>query len=140
LLRLHPDRAELIYSSKVLYNHLSPGVLFGDYLYAFNGEAHHDTDLRCIHLPTGQLKWSTKSPPFGSLLGLGQDKLLILSEKGELTLALASPTGFKAISRVQVMGGVCWTPPAIANGRIYLRNAQGDLKCFELSETKSARK
>jgi outer membrane protein assembly factor BamB len=140
LLRMHLDRAELIYSSKALYNHLSPGILFGDYLYAFNGEAHHETDFRCLHLPTGQVKWSTKSPAFGSLIGLAQDKLLILSEKGELTLGLASPTGFKAISRAQVMGGVCWTPPAFANGRLYLRNAKGDLKCFELSETRSARK
>ena len=140
LLRMHPDRAELVYSNKVLYSHLSPGIRFGDYLYAFNGEAHHETDFRCLHLPTGEVKWSAKSPAFGSLIGLGKDKLLILSEKGELTLALASSTGFKAISRAQVMGGVCWTLPAIANGRLYLRNAKGDLKCFELSETKSARR
>lgn len=140
LLRMHPDHAELVYSNKVLFTHLSPGIRLGDFLYAFNGEAKHQTDFRCLHLPTGELKWSTKSPSFGSLIGLAQDKLLILSEKGELTLALASPTGFKAISRAQVMGGLCWTPPAFANGRLYLRNAAGDLKCFELSETKSARK
>lgn len=138
LLRAQPDRAAVIYTNTVVYNHLSPGILLGDYLYAFNGEAHRETDLRCIHLPSGELKWKTKSPAFGSLIGTENGQLAILSEKGELAFVAASPAAFKPICRAQVMGGVCWTPPALANGRLFLRNAKGEVKCFEMEHPPAA--
>jgi outer membrane protein assembly factor BamB len=123
---------QMIYTNAVLHNHLSPGVVVGDYLYAFNGEAKQETDLRCLHLPTGELKWSCKDPAFGSLIRAG-DKLLVLSDKGELLLAEASPAEFKPLARSKVLAGLCWTPPALANGRLYVRNARGDLRCLEVA-------
>src|SRR5439155_6584081 len=120
-----------IYDKKVLYNHLSPGILLGEYLYAFNGEARHGTDFRCIHLPSGELKWARKDPAFGSVMCAG-GKLLILTEKGELLIAEASPAELKPVARAQILGGLCWTPPALANGLLYLRNAKGDLVCLDL--------
>ena len=121
----------MIYTNRVLRIHLSPGVVAGDYLYAFNGEAKQETDLRCLHLPTGELKWARKDPAFGSLIRAG-DKLIVLSEKGELLLAEASPAEFKPLARARVLSGLCWTPPALANGHLYVRNARGELRCLEL--------
>jgi outer membrane protein assembly factor BamB len=121
---------ELVYENKSLHNHLSPPVLLGKYLYAFNGEAKRDTDFRCIDLLSGDVKWQVSDPPFGSLIAAG-GKLLLLSEKGELLLGEASPTGFSPKARAQVIGGLCWTPPGIADGRIYIRNAVGDLVCLK---------
>jgi outer membrane protein assembly factor BamB len=124
-------RPEITYTNSVLYNHLSPGILLGEYLYAFNGEAKKDTDFRCIHLPTGELKWAHKDPAFGSLI-LAGDKLVVLSEKGELLLGQPSPEGFKPLARAKVLSGVCWTPPALAGGRLYVRDAKGELRCLEV--------
>lgn len=121
----------MIYTNSILRNHLSAGILVGEYLYAFNGEAKQETDFRCLHLPTGELKWARKDPAFGSLIMAG-DKLVVLSEKGELLLGQASPEEFKPLARAKVLGGVCWTPPALANGRLYIRNARGQLRCLEL--------
>ena len=132
LLRVKDGKPETIYDNKVLHNHLSPGILLGDYLYAFNGQAKEATDLRCIHLPTGELKWTRKDPAFGSLI-CADGKLIILSEKGELLCAEASPAEFKPLARAQALGGLCWTPPALANGRLYLRNAKGDVVCLDLA-------
>ena len=131
LLSLANGKPEVTYTNKVLHNHLSPGILVGEYLYAFNGEAKQDTDFRCLHLPTGELKWARKDPAFGSLI-LAADKLIVLSEKGELLLAEPSPAEFKPLARARVLSGVCWTPPALANGRLYVRNAKGELRCLEL--------
>ena len=122
----------MIYTNKTLLNNLSPGIVVGEYLYAFSGEAKKDTDFRCIHLPTGQLKWASKDPAFGSLI-LAGDKLIVLSEKGELLLGQASPESFKPLARAKVLNGVCWTPPALADGRLYLRSARGDLRCLALT-------
>ncbi len=125
------DRLTVLYDSKALYNHLSPGVVLGDYLYAFNGEAKFTTDFRCLHLPSGNVKWTSKDPAFGSVIA-ADGQLLILSEKGELVLALASPARFAPQARAQVLQGLCWTPPALANGLLYARSAQGGLVCVDL--------
>jgi len=121
----------MIYTNKVMHSHLSPGVVLGEYLYAFSGEAKKETDLRCVHLPTGELKWTRKDPAFGSLI-MADGKLIVLSDKGELMLAEASPSGFTPLARWKVLSGVCWTPPALANGLLYVRNAKGELRCLAL--------
>jgi outer membrane protein assembly factor BamB len=132
LLSLQNGKPEVLYTNKVMHSHLSPGVVLGDYLYAFNGEAKQETDFRCFYLPTGETKWVRKDPAFGSLI-LAESKLIILSDKGELLLAEASPIEFKPLARSKVLSGVCWTPPALANGRLYVRNASGELRCLELA-------
>jgi len=131
LLSLARGQPEVIYDHKVLYNHLSPGTLHGDYLYAFNGEAHKKTDLRCLHLPSGELKWTCRDPAFGSLI-CAAGQLIVLSEKGELLIANASPDKFEPLARAKVLAGVCWTPPVLANGLLYVRSAKGDLRCLDL--------
>jgi outer membrane protein assembly factor BamB len=124
----------MTYTNSVVHNHLSPGILVGDHLYVFNGEAKQETDFRCLHLPTGELKWACKDPAFGTLIMAG-DKLIVLSEKGELLVGSASPEEFKPLARAKVLSGVCWTPPALANGRLYVRNARGELHCLELPQS-----
>lgn len=133
LLSMAGGKPQVIYTNKVMSSNLSPGVVLGDYLYAFNGEAKQNTDFRCVHVPTGQLKWASKDPAFGSLIEVG-GKLLVLSEKGELLLAEASPAGFKPLARAKVLNKVCWTPPALADGRLYVRNARGELRCLRLPQ------
>ena len=131
LLRVQDGQPAVVYTNNVMSSHLSPGVVVGDYLYAFNGEAKKDTDFRCVHLPSGALKWVSHDPAFGSLI-LAGDKLLVLSEKGELLVAQASPDVFKPLARAKVLGGLCWTPPALVNGLLYVRNAKGELRCLDL--------
>jgi outer membrane protein assembly factor BamB len=132
LLALENGQPRVVYTNAVLHNHLSPGIRQGEYLYAFNGEAKQETDFRCIHLPTGTLKWTRKDPAFGTLL-LADGKLIVLSERGELLLGEASPSGFTPLARAKVLSGVCWITPALANGLLYVRNAKGDLRCLELA-------
>jgi hypothetical protein len=50
-----------------------------------------------------------------------------------LLAAEATPEAFKPISRAQVLGGKCWTTPVLANGKIYCRNAAGDVVCLDAS-------
>jgi len=131
LLRVKDGKPEEVYANKNLFNHLSAGIVIGDNLYAFSGEARMKTDFRCIHLPTGEVKWSRPDPAFGSLI-CAKGKLLILTEKGELLLAEPSPKDLKVLGRSQVLGGLCWTPPSLANGKLFVRNSKGDLLCLGL--------
>jgi hypothetical protein len=65
----------------------------------------------------------------GGLIVAG-DKLLVLTERGELILANATPAAYQELARAQVMGGTCWTHPVLANGKIFCRNHDGELVCL----------
>jgi outer membrane protein assembly factor BamB len=68
----------------------------------------------------------------GSLM-IADGKLVILGEKGKLVIAAASPEGFKELASAEILTGKCWTVPVLANGRIYARNAAGQLVCVDVS-------
>jgi len=131
LLSVEQGQPSVLYEKKNLHNHLSPGIPIDGYLYAFEGEAKINNDFRCLNIETGELRWTCKDPAFGSLICVNE-KLLILSAKGELLLAKPSPAAFEPLARTQVLSGTCWTPPALANGLLYVRNARGDLVCLDL--------
>ena len=60
-------------------------------------------------------------------------RMIIMSDKGELVIAMADPSGFKALARANILPRVrCWTVPVLANGKIYARNAKGDMVCVEV--------
>lgn len=79
----------------------------------------------------GEMKWGEKGFGQGSVIAAG-DRLLVLGEKGELSIVRASPAKFELLARTQAIGGKCWTSPALAAGRLYIRNAKGELVCLDL--------
>jgi outer membrane protein assembly factor BamB len=116
-----------LWDNKNLRNHMNSSVLWNGHLYGVD-----ENQLRCLGLDTGEVKWSDKVSGKGSLM-LADGKLIVLSERGGLLVADASPEGFKPISRAQILGGKCWSAPVLANGKIYARNAAGDLVCVGVS-------
>ena len=53
---------------------------------------------------------------------LAGDKLLLVKESGELVLAAATPSKFQPISSAKILPPTVRPYPAIANGRMYVRN------------------
>jgi outer membrane protein assembly factor BamB len=124
----------VVWSNKELMTHLCTSVLWQDYLYGVSDDPGGDytkTELRCLEFKTGRVRWKFPLSGKGSFV-LADGKLIVLSGAGELMTAEASPTQFKVISRAQVIGGKCWTVPTLANGKIYCRNARGDLVCLNV--------
>lgn len=121
-----------VYETKTMSNHMNNSVLINGYLYGFDGNTHMRgaKDLVCIEWKTGKEHWRIDDFRIGSITAVG-DTLIVLGESGELATAKASPTGFNAIARKRVLNGRCWTVPVLANGRIYCRNAKGDLVCVD---------
>lgn len=119
--------AKKIWENKNMRNHFNSCVLWQGHLYGVD-----EKELRCLVFDTGEVKWSEKSVGKGSLM-MADGKLIVLSEKGELMVAEASAAAFKPISRAQVLGGKCWSTPVLANGKIYCRNAAGDVVAVDVS-------
>jgi len=62
---------------------------------------------------------------------LAGDRLLIMRETGELVLAPASPDAFRPLARAMVLPAVVRALPALADGRLYVRNEK-TLVCLDL--------
>jgi len=136
LFELAGDRLREIYENKRMANHMNNSVLVDGHLYGFDGTAHRGrpTEFVCLEFATGRERWRVAPGAAlgcGSVMATAGGTLLILSERGELVAAPASPAGFQATARASVIGGRCWTVPVLAHGRIYCRNSRGDLVCVQ---------
>jgi hypothetical protein len=87
---------------------------------------------------TGGILWEQAVDNAPVSFMAADNKLMLLSEKGTLAIAEANGTGYREISRCDVLGGEkkprkFWSPPVLCNGRIYCRNYAGDLICIDVS-------
>ena len=121
-----------VWQNKELKNQLALSVLLTGNLYGFDGDnGNSRSPLKCVDFATGTVKWDEKSITPGAVM-IADGKLIILTGKGELIVAKATPEKFDVISRAPVLTGKCWTAPVLANGRIYCRNSTGDVVCLDV--------
>ncbi len=119
------------WQNKELRNQMNPSVLIDGFLYGVDGDTTTKATLKCVDFLTGVVRWTEPGIGSGTVVGAG-GKLIVLTDRGELIVAPASPEGFKPSARAQVIGGKCWTVPVLAQGRIYCRNAAGNLVCVDV--------
>ena len=121
LLRLTPEggriKASEVYFSREMRNHYSTSVLVGDYLYGFSSSI-----LTAMKFMTGEVAWRDRSVGKGSVT-YADRHLYVLGENGTIALVEATPEGYKEKSRFEIPRGdyPTWTPPVVADGRLYLR-------------------
>jgi len=132
LLKISGDNVTKVWQNKNMRNQINCSVLWEGCIYGFDGQVGGRGKLTCLDLQTGQKKWSQDGMGTGSLM-IADGKLIILGEKGKLVIAEASPEGYKELASAEILTGKCWTYPVLANGRIYARNAAGQLVCVDVS-------
>ncbi len=113
-----------------LSSHYASVVERGGYIYGFHGRQESGAVLRCVELGTGKVRWTAPSMGSGSVI-LADDVLLVLSERGELVAASASPERFRVLARGQVLGTGVRAYPALAGGRLVARDPRR-MVCLEL--------
>ena len=137
LLRIGETRVSEVWTNKNMAVGFNSCVLLNGHLYGVHGTADGtEKEVRCVDAATGALKWKQDKFGLGSVTA-ADGKLILLSERGELFVAEASPVAFKPLARAQVLGGKCWTTPVLANGRIYCRNAKGNVVCLDVRGSES---
>lgn len=130
VLDLSGPTPRVVWEGKQMRNHFNACVLVDGFLYGFDGDVGDRGPLKCLDFQTGTVLWTHEGLGTGALTA-ADGKLIILSERGELLIAEASPKGFRELARAQILGGKCWTAPVLADGRIYCRNSRGDVACVE---------
>lgn len=126
VLQIADGKPTVVWENRNLRNQFATSVLWQGHLYGVD-----DKQLRCVDFADGKVKWSDPVTGKGTLF-IADGRIVALSEKGELLIADASAEGFKPLGRAQILGGKCWTMPAMAQGQLYARNAKGDLVCVDL--------
>lgn len=131
LLKIDSGQVTEVWKNKGMKNQCYGSVLWEGYLYGFDGQVGGSGMLTCMDAKSGQTKWSQGGLGTGTLM-IADGKLIVLSEKGKLVIAKASPEKYEELASAQVLTGKCWTVPVLANGLIYARNAAGDLVCVDV--------
>jgi len=139
VLDISGDEPELVWENHDMANHFSSCVYIDGYLYGVDGDYYLNIKkctLRCVDAETGELMWN--EPTGGASLTAADGKLIVLTAKGTLHVAEATPAGYVEISSCQLPAetGIpwWWTPPVLCGGKIYCRNYSGGLLCIDASE------
>lgn len=128
LLELGASGLEVVWETKGMRTQMATAVLVGGHLYGLD-----EAQLKCFDLEGKEL-WRERGIGKGALSAAG-DRLLVMTGDGELVVAEASPEELRELSRAKVVeGGVCWTMPVLADGRVYCRNSLGELVCRDHRE------
>jgi outer membrane protein assembly factor BamB len=96
------------------------------------GAMKPEATLQCVEAATGKSLWSR--PKVGryhaALIRTGDGKVLMLEDTGDLVLIDPDPAAYKELARSKVCGQT-WAHPALADGRLYLRDDK-ELICLQL--------
>ncbi|HYG34866.1 MAG TPA: hypothetical protein VEC99_08790, partial [Clostridia bacterium] len=93
--------------------------------------------LKCIDVMTGAQKWSVNGFGRGGVI-LVDNRLIALSERGDLVLIQPNPNAYTEVSRFTAFPGYdsysskCWNVPAVCDGRIYARSTASAV-CLDVS-------
>ncbi|MFY9609679.1 MAG: PQQ-binding-like beta-propeller repeat protein [Blastocatellia bacterium] len=87
--------------------------------------------LTCVDVNTGDRKWKGGRYGYGQVI-LASGHLIIITDAGDLVLVKATPDKHTEVARFSAIEGKTWNYPAIADGRLLVRN-QTQMACFDLS-------
>lgn len=98
-------------------NKFNSSVLHEGYIYGLD-----EGILTCLDVNTGVRKWKGGRYGYGQVI-VASGHLIVMSDAGELALVKASPTEYSEVARFAALQGQTWNYPAIAGGRLFVRNA-----------------
>lgn len=90
------------------------------------------TMFTCIDLTTGKRQWKRGRYGKGQVLLLADSAvLLVLSERGEVVLLKADPSGHQELAKLSAIEGRTWNHPVVVGNRPYVRNSR-EAVCYRL--------
>lgn len=121
--------ARMTWSTPKFSNDTASSVLADGAIYGFDlrdpqAKAHRPSrgEYRCLDWDTGTILWSDATIGHATTL-VADGKLWLFNDRGELNVAHVDRTGYREIGRAPVFQDeICWTTPALADGRLYLRS------------------
>jgi outer membrane protein assembly factor BamB len=123
--------AEQVYFSAKLPTAIGGAVKVGDHLFGTTA-----TGLVCSDFATGEIKWEDRALGAASIC-VADGNLYLHGENGEVALVAATADGyhekgrFKPSEQPNHGSAKAWAYPAVANGKLYIRDT-GTLWCYDV--------
>jgi outer membrane protein assembly factor BamB len=118
--------ATTIWENINMKNKFNSSVLHNGFVYGLD-----EGILTCLDVNTGERKWKGGRYGYGQVL-LASGHLILTSDSGELALVKASPDQYTEVARFPALQGQTWNYPAIADGRLLVRNAN-EMAAYDIS-------
>jgi len=131
--------AEVLYTNRNMVNQHGGVVLLNGHIYGFS----ETNGWVCQNLMTGEIVWNERNNLTlkGSMVVVNDRMILYNETNGLITVAAASPTGWRDFGRmeiperttaVQTARNFTWTHPVVANRKLYIRD-HDLIFCFDLN-------
>ncbi|QDT27260.1 outer membrane biogenesis protein BamB [Gimesia panareensis] len=115
-----------------LQNQFATSIIKDGFIYGPHGDLATVT-YRCLDLQRGEVQWMSRRVGKCTQIA-AQDHLICLTEQGTLVLVEANPTEYREKGKLTgLLEFKAWANPALANGRLYLRDEKRIL-CLDLQQ------
>lgn len=88
-------------------------------------------DLICMNQADGKVFWRQPGFEKGGVVMIDGVLLALQGKTGELVMVEPTTAGYKELGRFTPLGGQSWTPPALSDGKLFVRNTKA-VACFDL--------
>jgi outer membrane protein assembly factor BamB len=116
LVEVSGSAARTIWENVSMKNKFNSSVLHQGFVYGLD-----EGILTCVDVNTGERKWKGGRYGYGQVI-LASGHLIISSDAGDLVLVRATPDQHSEVARFTALQGQTWNYPAIAGGRLLVRN------------------
>jgi outer membrane protein assembly factor BamB len=134
LLEMGAGGPRVAWQNNAVEAHFSNPVYLDGRIYALSGDARRPQGrLVSVDAATGETVWSTPMG-FGAVTVAG-DRLIACGSVGPQTTIVAAALGtadYRELARTTVLRGMSWNTPTLADGRLYVRNLDGQVLCLDL--------
>ncbi len=112
-------KSTLAYHTPKMKNHHGGMAAVDGFIYGFDEDV-----LTCMEMQSGNVQWQDRSVGKGSLT-VADGKLFLRSEGGPVALAKVTAEAYQEVGRFNQPDrsrNAAWSHPAVANGKLYLRD------------------
>ena len=133
LVNLGRDKLDIDWQDEVLSSQYTTPIIHEGAVFGLDGRQDGGPiSLKCFELETRKVHWTKSGLAYATLIA-ADGKLLVMQTNGTLRLAELSKTAYRELGTAELLRGTTRALPALANGRLYVRNEQ-TLKCVELGK------
>ena len=118
--------ASTIWENNNMKNKFNSSVLHNGYVYGLD-----EGILVCLDVNTGERKWKNGRYGYGQII-LAGSHLIVTSDQGDVALVKATPDAYTEVARFTAVPGKTWNYPALAGGRLLVRNST-EMAAYDIS-------
>jgi outer membrane protein assembly factor BamB len=119
--------ASTVWENTNMKNKFNSSVLHNGYVYGLD-----EGILVCLDVNTGERKWKEGRFAYGQLILASGHLIVTAGDTGEIALIKATPDKYTEVARFAALQGQTWNYPAIADGRLLVRNST-EMAAYDIS-------